>query len=72
MTFPAVCVTVRKLGTSGDTSGDELDGGSGMPWTECVNEDVEVEATGFWLLDLFIWMSRRMKGKVSGVSWSSG
>lgn len=52
MTLPAVCVTVRKLGTSGNASEDELDGGGGMSGTECERE--EVGATGFWLLDLLI------------------
>lgn len=59
MTLPAVCVTVRRLGTSGErerANGEEREGGTCISWTVRENEDeeVEVEATVFWLPDLLI------------------
>lgn len=71
MTLPAVCVTVRRLGTSGEferANGEELVGGSGRSWTTRENEEEELGAAVFWVPDLLIWMSRSMNGKVSGVS----
>lgn len=68
MTLPAVCVTVRRLGTSGErerANGEEREGGSDISW---LRENEEEGATVFWLPDLLIWMSRSMNGKVSGVS----